>query len=241
MNNGAVFKRHELKYFLTPAQYRALQVAMKNYMRMDVYGRHTIHNVYFDTPDYLLIRRSIEKPCYKEKLRVRSYGTPTADGPVFVELKKKYNGIVYKRRMTLPQNEAFAFLVDGEALKERTQIGKEVAYFMEHYKTLRPAVALQYEREAYFGLWNEEFRMTFDQNVRIRTDVVSLAVEDGFTPVLDDDRILLEVKTSMGIPSWLLAFFGEHEIYKTSFSKYGTAYQKHLLPKLKGEHIYVAS
>ncbi len=234
------FKRYELKYLLTEDQYRSLQQVMDAHMKMDAYGKNTIRNIYFDAPDFLLIRRSLEKPMYKEKLRVRSYGNFTEKSAVFVEMKKKYDGVVYKRRLTLSQNEAFGFLVDRTPLEEETQIAKELAYFMEHYASLEPAIALHYEREAYFGLENKDFRMTFDHDIRINLDNVSLGNEGVFTPILNPNMVLLEVKTGMGIPAWLLQFFSENKIYKTSFSKYGTAYQKFVLPKMKGGNTYVA-
>ncbi|WP_317855826.1 polyphosphate polymerase domain-containing protein [Chakrabartyella piscis] len=234
MSTTMVFKRYELKYLLTEDQYRELQQVMAEHMQIDEYGKNTIRNIYFDTPDFLLIRRSIERPCYKEKLRVRSYGNFNENSNVFVEMKKKYEGVVYKRRLTLSQKEAFGFLVDHTPLAEETQIAKELAYFMEHYGSLQPAIALHYEREAYFGLEDHDFRMTFDQDIRINTDNISLGNKGVFTPILNPNMVLLEVKTGMGIPAWLLSFFSEHKIYKTSFSKYGTAYQKFVLPKMKG-------
>lgn len=240
MSATNVFKRYELKYMLTQQQYQGLRKAMAQHMEMDGYGKHSIHNIYFDTPDFLLIRRSLEKPCYKEKLRVRSYGTYTKDSPVFVELKKKYQGVVYKRRLSLPQGEAFPFLLEGTPLEETNQIGKELDYFMKHYQTLQPAMALHYEREAFYGKEDAEFRMTFDHSIRMGTQNVSLDPSAPCTPLLDDDRVLLEVKMAEGMPLWLTQFFSASHIYKTSFSKYGTAYQKTLLPQRKGEKFHVA-
>ncbi len=228
MSNQMVFKRYELKYKLTMAQYKALQETMQAHMQMDDYGKHTIHNVYFDTPDYLLIRRSIEKPCYKEKLRVRSYGTQGEAANAFIELKKKYRGVVYKRRLSAPIKEGMAFLTQGEPLQEDSQIAHEIAYFVQMYPGLAPAVNLSYEREAYFGKEAPDFRMTFDQNVRVTSYFCPEMSEQS---VLSDGVVLLEVKTAQGLPAWLLAFFSEQQIYKTSFSKYGTAYTDFLLPQ----------
>ncbi len=109
-----VFKRYELKYLLTAQQKQAVLDAMKGHMELDQYGRTSIRNIYFDTENYRLIRRSIEKPAYKEKLRLRSYRQASADSTVFVELKKKYNSIVYKRRLSLPEKEATQW-VTGKA------------------------------------------------------------------------------------------------------------------------------
>lgn len=228
MKAQTVFKRYELKYALTMAQYEAMKLAMEGHMKQDAFGRHTIHNVYYDTADYLLIRRSLEKPCYKEKLRVRSYNDQEN---VFVELKKKYDGVVYKRRMELPRTVAQDFLSGRQGLEASTQISREIDYFVQHYGTLRPMMYLDYEREAYYDPMDDALRITFDHNVRI-------AQENA--PITDGDTILLEVKTAMGIPAWLLEFFGKEAIYKTSFSKYGTAYTQYRLPNLKGGAIHVA-
>ncbi len=235
MHTQTVFKRYELKYMLTYPQYQRLKQVMTSYMVLDSFGRHSIHNVYFDTDDFLLIRRSIEKPCYKEKLRVRSYGNEKQGGSVFVELKKKYQGIVYKRRLELPQDEAYDFLLQSTPLSAPTQISREISYFMELYQTLKPQIALHYEREAFYGLEYPDFRMTFDHQIRMNR-----YQEKGSTPILDGNIVLLEIKTGMGIPSWLLEFFTANSIYKTSFSKYGTAYQKFLCPQINGGTIHVA-
>lgn len=240
MNTNNVFKRYELKYFLTTTQYLDLVSIMSSHMQLDSFGRSLINNIYFDTPDYRLIRRSLEKPCYKEKLRVRSYGTTKESSTVFIEMKKKYQGIVYKRRISTTQQEAFQFLTEQVPLADQTQIVKELDYFLRYYENLAPALGLYYEREAFYGLENHDFRMTFDHNIHISTTDVSLLNKGHCTYILPKDIVLLEVKTGEGLPSWLLAFFRENKIYKTSFSKYGTAYQKYLLPTLLGGDTYVA-
>lgn len=238
---GQVFKRFELKYMLTVEQHACLKRHMEGHMVMDDFGRHHIHNIYFDTPDFLLIRRSMDKPEYKEKLRVRSYGDTTVETPVFVEMKKKYAGEVFKRRLNLPQDEAFNFLLNGTPMEKNTQIGRELEYFMKHYQNLVPAVALHYQREAYFCPTDDNFRMTFDQCITANMEQVSLVNLPSDLPVLEDGKILLEVKTSLGMPQWLMEFFAENEIYKASFSKYGTAYEKYIAPTLlKGDVTYVA-
>lgn len=231
MTPQTVFKRYEVKYRLTIAQYKQLKAAMADHMSLDQYGRHTIDNMYFDTPDYRLIRKSIEKPTYKEKLRLRSYGAVGDSDMVFLELKKKYDGVVYKRRLAVAKAEAMAFLTQGKPLSSDCQIAKELTYFCKYYENLQPMVGLRYQREAYFGKENHDFRMTFDQNI-------TMATQERFdTRLTSHDTVILEVKTAMGMPTWLLEFFSSHQIYKTSFSKVGTAYETILLPKaLKGEH-----
>ena len=144
MSYQDIFKRYEMKYMLTKEQKELVLQAMAEYMKPDEFGRSTICNIYFDTPDYQLIRRSLEKPVYKEKLRVRSYGKAKEDGTVFVELKKKYKGVVYKRRISTSEKEAMAYLIQGEELSKQSQITDEISYFKQMYQGLQPAVYLSY-------------------------------------------------------------------------------------------------
>ena len=174
MSFQTVFQRYELKYLLTQEQKKKILQALAPYMELDQYGRTTIRNLYFDTGNYRLARHSIEKPSYKEKLRVRSYSQADPESPVFVELKKKYRNVVYKRRIALPEKEAMEWLQGGSCSQD-VQISREVDYFLSYYRNLAPVVFLSYEREA---------------------------------------------------------FFSEERIYKTSFSKYGTAYQSMIYPGL---------
>ncbi len=218
------FKRYEIKYVVTPAQKEALLAAMSSYMRLDQYGRTTIRNLYLDTDRFRLIRRSIEKPVYKEKLRVRSYGLATPDSKVFVELKKKYKSVVYKRRLVLPEHEVMDAFLGARPLPIQSQIGDEIQYFREYYGELRPKVFLSYEREAFYSLDGSDFRITFDENILYRTDDLSLCSLPRGNLLLDGERVLMEIKTSGAIPLWLTKVLTEHRIFKTSFSKYGTAY-----------------
>lgn len=240
MSVQKVFKRHELKYMLTYTQYENLKQLMQEHMKLDKYGKNTISNLYFDTSDFLLIRRSIEKPCYKEKLRVRGYGDITHDSQIFIELKKKYKGIVYKRRIITPHDEGMGYLVNNASLSDDTQITHELDYFKKFYHDLAPRVFLSYEREAYYGLVDPDFRMTFDQNILARDYDMDLTKGRYGAKVVPDGTILLEVKTSVGLPKWLLEYFGENHIYKASFSKYGTAYKNFIITKMHGGNTNVA-
>ncbi len=228
----SVFKRYELKYIITKEQKAAVAEAMSQFMKLDKYGRTTIQNLYFDTDSYLLIRRSIEKPTYKEKLRVRSYGVAVPNGKVFVELKKKYKSVVYKRRVALPLPEAMAWLCSDESLSNESQISNEIDYFLQYYKTLRPTVFLSYEREAYFARDGSDLRITFDENVTVRQHDLSLTLPAYGTEILPSEMTLMEIKCSGGIPLWLTHTLSEQKIFKTSFSKYGTAYRTLIFPKL---------
>lgn len=222
----AVFKRYEMKYMMTRRQRRAVAEAMLPYMKLDDYGHTTIRNIYFDTDSYILVRRSIEKPVYKEKLRIRSYRQVSAQDKVFIELKKKYDDVVYKRRESLSQLETLEWLVRRAPFPKATQIGNEIDYFFNRYHTLDPKVFLSYEREAFYALDGSDLRVTFDEHILARQEELSLSKEVWGEPLIDEDIVLMEIKTSGGIPLWMTHVLAQEKIYKTSFSKYGTAYEK---------------
>ena len=234
----AVFKRYELKYLLTRQQKARILEAMEPYMALDQYGRTTIRNIYFDTDNYRLIRRSIEKPAYKEKLRLRSYKKANPNSTVFVELKKKYDSVVHKRRVSLSEAEALDWVTGKMHCKEETQISDEIDYFLHYYETLHPVVFLSYEREAYFCKDGGDFRVTFDDNILCRQEDLSLESDVWGTPILEEGKVLMEIKCSGGIPLWMAHVLSQEHIYKTSFSKYGTAYQTMIFPNTKGGLLY---
>ena len=227
-----VFKRYELKYMLTTAQKESILQAMADHMAMDAFGRTTIRNVYFDTDNYRLIRRSIEKPAYKEKLRVRSYTQVADEDTVFVELKKKYEKVVYKRRIALASQDAMAWVCRESACPVDTQISREIDYFIDFYGKLKPTMFLSYEREAYYDTGGGDFRVTFDEHILCRQTDISLSSDVYGTPILPDGKVLMEIKCSGGIPLWMVRVLSRERIYKTSFSKYGTAYTALVFPEI---------
>ncbi len=229
----ATFKRYELKYLLSPKDKAAVLRAMEGHMKLDAYGRDTIRNIYFDTDNFRLIRHSLEKPVYKEKLRLRSYHLVTPEDTIFVELKKKYNSVVYKRRLTLPEGVTMDCFRQGLPLPVNSQIGNEVEYFRSHYRTLQPKVFLSYEREAFFALDGSDFRVTFDENILYREEDLSLCSEAYGKAILPQGKTLMEIKTSGGMPLWMTEVLGRQGLYKASFSKYGAAYQEMLAAWLK--------
>lgn len=238
MSFQTVFKRYELKYMLTLDQKKRVVTAMAPYMSIDKYGRTTIRNLYYDTNSYLLIRRSIEKPTYKEKLRMRSYGRVDDTGTVFVELKKKYKHVVYKRRISLPFADAVKWLSGKKHTLKNTQISNEIDYFLEYYNGLRPTVFLSYEREAYYSNDNTDFRVTFDDNILCRCENLSLKSDAYGRSILPDDKVLMEIKCSGGIPLWMTEILSREKLYKTSFSKYGTAYRTLIFPQTHKMNAY---
>lgn len=220
-----IFKRYEIKYLVTDEQREAVFKAMEGRMCGDEWGKSNIRNIYFDTPDFLLIRRSIEKPVYKEKLRLHSYGPATPDSTVFAEIKKKSQGVVYKRRIKMSEKDAMEYLTGGKCTKE-SQISHEIDWFLKCYEGIEPKVRISYDREAFFDVNDSEFRITFDRNILWRTENLSLCSENGGNALLPKHTSLMEIKTAGAIPLWLVHTLTEQKIYKISFSKYGNAYRK---------------
>ncbi len=234
MNDILFFKRVEKKYRLTPAKKEALFQMVQSHLTPDAHGRSTICSLYLDTPEHLIIRNSIDARVYKEKLRLRSYGTPTPEEHVFLEIKKKYKGVVYKRREVLPLDEAMSYIGGGEKPLE-SQVMSEIDYAMHFYRQPQPAMLIAYEREAYFDRELPNLRITFDTNVRYREDDLHLDHGHHGTLLLPDDTILMEIKTDGAMPLWLARALSDCGILPTSFSKYGTAYSitAGLIPPLR--------
>lgn len=224
-----VFERVERKFLLTPAQYAGLMRTLPEYMQADQYGESTILSLYLDTEDSLLIRRSLEKPVYKEKLRLRSYGVPREMDNVFLEVKKKVRGVVYKRRICLPLAQAMECLAQGSVPAAGGQIGREIAYMLRRYR-LRPAVLLAYDRTAYAELEPSpnRLRITIDRDIRSRQTDLDLRLGAAGELLLAPGMRLMEIKTAHAIPLWLCAVLDQNEIRPTSFSKYGRVYEAHM-------------
>ncbi|MBO6039656.1 MAG: polyphosphate polymerase domain-containing protein [Oscillospiraceae bacterium] len=222
-----VMKRYELKYLLSPQQTEYLCRALEGHMLVDAFGLTSIASLYYDTPDCRLIRASLEKPVFKEKLRLRSYGLATEVSPVFLELKRKYDGVVYKRRVqtTIPQAEAF-FAGAGE-IGPDGQIRKELVRFRDFYRTLIPACLIIYDRTAYYEP-EGDLRLTIDHRPRYRMEGLSLSESMDGLQLLEDGWSILEVKVQQAMPLWLSAILSAGGIYKSSFSKYGEAYRRQL-------------
>lgn len=236
MADQMIFKRYELKYMITRSQYEMIKQEMGNYMIADVHGENTIFSLYCDTPDFLLARRSIERPVYKEKIRLRSYGIAKPDDKVFIEIKKKYDSIVYKRRIAMTEKELMQY-VNREIPAPDSQVGCEIDYAMNHYQGIAPKILLSYKRQAFYGKNNHEFRITFDQDILWRDYDVNLHSGIYGERVVEDDLILMEVKTADSLPMWLVHLLSANHIYKTSFSKYGTVYQA-IMKNKQNEGVY---
>ena len=226
-NPIVVMKRYELKYILTPEQTDYFIGRISGHMRPDRFGLTSIASLYYDTPNYRLIRASVEKPPFKEKIRLRSYGIATDDSPVFLELKRKFDGVVYKRRVqtTIPMVKRF-FDCEGDVCAPG-QINREITYFRDFYGTLVPACLIICDRTAYYEP-EGDLRLTIDRDPRYRTSDLDLRVSMDGVSLLPAGYTVLEVKVQEAIPLWLCEILSSGKIYKASFSKYGTAYKQQL-------------
>lgn len=231
-----VFSRYEKKYLITQENFIWLLEKIEPYMNPDKFNKngklYNIANIYYDTQNDALIRASIEKPVYKEKLRLRSYGVPNLEDEVFLEIKKKYKGLVNKRRTRLHLKEAYDLVERGINPVDKpyvnSQVLNEIKYFLSLYD-LSPKVYLTYDRMAFFDKVDGDFRVTFDTNIRTRRQDVRLEAGNHGQLLLENDLWVMEVKSSGAVPLWFTALLSEKEIYSNSFSKYGTEYKKTLV------------
>lgn len=241
-----VFNRYENKYLMDTKAFYNIYNDLMAYMEPDEHNKddkfYTISNLYYDTEHHSLIRTSLAKPKYREKLRIRSYGVPGSDAKVYLELKKKVFGLVNKRRTSLRLDEAYEFVRTGEVPAYRKgmnqQVIREIEYFLSRYE-LQPMVYLAYDRIALFCMGNRDLRITFDTNIRSRRYDLTLEAGDHGEQLMERGQWLMEVKAEKTVPVWLSKMLSEHQMYRTSFSKYGNEYKKSIrnVPILERERV----
>lgn len=229
------FKRIEKKYLLDASQFEMLWDSVKDRLLMDEYGTTTIMSIYYDDNDFSLIGRSADKPFYKEKFRLRSYGVPDDESTVFAEIKKKYDGIVYKRRVAGTYQQIIGLLEEGRTLDHDLQIQKEIMWVMKRYQ-LEPAAFIGYERTAYSSPADPGFRLTFDSDIRYRLTDLDLRKGSQGIPLREPGFRIMEVKTEGGVPLWFAKALSENRIYPGSFSKIGTCYKEVIIPGMYAGH-----
>jgi len=218
------FRRVEEKYLLSKKQRDLLLKKINFYIKKDEYYESTICNVYFDTMDHKLIINSLEKPVYKEKIRLRSYQIPHLEDDVFLEIKSKYQGIVHKRRMKIRLKDFYYYLEHG-IYPKNNQVMKELDYLFKFYG-LVPSYFIAYDRKSYCGIFDKNLRITIDSNLRSRREDLHLELGDAGKRYFKKDYYIMEVKTLESIPLWLTRILSELKIFPISFSKYGNIYQK---------------
>lgn len=238
-----VFERKEVKYRLNARQYQVLSAVIAKHMVLDEFGRTSVTSLYFDTPTRSLVERSLDKPLYKEKFRMRRYGSATTGDRVFLEIKKKFDGIVYKRRVSLSHAAAYAYMngmayesacvrypladpvMADESLGPRSiQIAREIDSFVMRYRPLRPSMMLVCDRSAYTAVDDDEVRITFDTDVAYRDMFRMDSKNDPLMPLIKPGEVIMEVKVSHSFPLWLVRALRDCQAYPSSFSKYGEAY-----------------
>ena len=220
----AIFKRKEVKYLLTEAQLAALRPVMETHMEPDAFAHSSISNLYYDTPDFRMLRRSQEKPTYKEKLRLRGYGVPDEETQVFPEIKKKAEGIVYKRRVSMPYGDAIRYLSRRRPGGDG-QIFQELNWMLLAYGSLAPRIFLSYERDSWRGREDPSLRLTLDREILWRAEALDLRRGAWGEPLLEPGQVLMEVKITNAAPLWLAEALSENGIFPISFSKCGRAFE----------------
>lgn len=235
-----VFNRCEKKYLLNQEQYEAMLDKINDYMVLDAYNKnhqfYKISNIYYDTVNNDIIRTCIDKPVYKEKLRIRSYGVPSIEDHVFIEIKKKYDGIVYKRRTQMQLKDAYRYLSGNVSAsyiiqnnsKINNQVFGEIDYYKNFYKIV-PKVYLSYDRLAYFEKNDGDFRITFDTNITARREAIRLEYGSFGELLLPENMYLMEIKINRAVPLWFAKIMSSLNIYPISFSKYGTEYKRYII------------
>ena len=241
-----VFNRYENKFLLDTATFEKVVERIRYYTEPDAYLKdhdfYTISNVYYDTADDYLISKSLSKPVYKEKLRLRAYGVPDPDGKVYLEIKKKVKGLVNKRRTQLRLKEAYTFVETGEMPELKPYMNKqllnEITYLLSVYKPV-PKVYLAYDRRAYFSRENPDLRITFDTNIRTRRTDLRLEHGDHGDILMDRDQWLMEIKAERALPMWLSRLLSEYKIFQTSYSKYGKEFENRITGSEKWKGVYI--
>lgn len=218
-----VFQRVEQKYLLDKNIKDLFLDKINQMVEKDPYFESTICNIYFDNDDNELIINSLEKPTFKNKVRLRSYNVPNLDSRVYLEVKDKYKGVVGKRRCKMQLKDFYNYIDNGYVKDE--QIMKELDYYFNYYK-LKPFIFLAYDRQSYLGKGNKNLRITFDSNLRSRKDNLRLEYGDKGDYYFEDDKYIMEIKTLGSMPLWLTRILSELKIYPISFSKIGSIYSK---------------
>lgn len=217
-----IIDRFEQKYFITDSDYKKLMRKINDKLEKDKYFKETIYNVYFDNDSNELINRSMDKPMYKEKVRLRSYEIPKNDTVVFLEIKKKFDDYGNKRRIEITHKEALDYIEKRKIPKCNKQIMNEIDYCFNKYN-LKPIVSINYDRLAYYFKEDPSYRITFDNNVRYSFNDVSLK-DLSDSNLLFENGYIMEVKTLNGLPLWFNKILDELRIYPTSYSKIGKIY-----------------
>lgn len=237
------FKRMEKKTTMPTALVDELKARIEPYMAPDPYNiggkPYMICNLYYDDEDDHVIRQSVSLPKYKEKLRLRSYGVPTPETKVFLELKKKYYGVGTKRRTKLRLCDAEAYLATGVHPAGLSYIDEQVLREIDYYRsheTVAPRTYVSYMRAAYHGIEDDSFRVTFDSDILTRHYDLDLKLGRYGDPILTEGTTLLEVKFAGAVPLWFARVMSEMGLSFHTFSKVGSDFKLHTFAEAQRLH-----
>ena len=224
-----IFRRVEEKYIINKSQFKKINELLKEYMVEDEHGQSKICNIYFDSNQHDLGRRTISKPFFKEKVRLRSYNTPNKESKVYLEIKRKCDGVVGKRRIEMKLDEFNSYIKNSNSVSNQNkQIKMELDYCFKLYG-LKPAMYVSYDRIAYYEKNNPDFRITFDNNIVAREENLNLEKGSYGESIMENDKYIMEVKTLSAMPIWFVRILNSLNIIPGSFSKYGEAYKQFVL------------
>ena len=231
----STFERYERKFIVTKDQFERLLPAVSEYMDPDPYcldGKsYRLVNIYFDDDQDSIIRQSVRKPVYKEKLRLRSYDVPESeDTVVYLELKCKYHGIVTKRRAGFPYKDIKNYLETGVHPATESYIYEQVLCEIDSFLKRSPCcpkMLLSYDRHAFFLKNDKETRLTFDENIITRRSDLDLLHGVYGERLIPEDRMIMEIKIPDAVPLWLSKILSEEQIFMSSFSKYGREFERY--------------
>lgn len=232
------FKRYERKYLIDKATAQSFLSLISSRLSYDAFcvggKKYRIYNIYFDTDDFAIIRESVSKPAFKEKARFRAYDNYAETGKGFLEIKRKINGVVVKRRIALSEPDAIDFVKSGILPHDaECQMSRELDRYFK-CNDVSPKAYISYDRMAFFCADDNNIRVTFDDNILYRTQNVSIEAGDGGVALLPPDLCILELKFAEAMPLWLANALSECRIYPHSFSKYGNVY-KQIITKTHSE------
>jgi SPX domain protein involved in polyphosphate accumulation len=234
-----IFRRREKKYLITSEQGATLQTLIACHTTVDQQGEYLIRDLYYDTANWDIIYKSTEKPSYKEKLRLRLYGEYNSDSQGFLEMKRKYDGIVYKRRIAFPLDELKDRSIRETVSADDSQISREIGYFLQ-INPVSEKIHIAYKRTAYNGIEDKCLRITFDRDIVFHLCSLNSNYFSEYNDcqiegrqIIEQNQMLMEIKTEDAIPLWLTRTLSENNIFPVSFSKFGVCYARYI-SKLQG-------
>lgn len=239
-----VFNRFEKKYVLSIDVYHEILDKLLLKMNLDknnVDEFMKVQSIYFDTDNNDYIRNSISKPYYKEKIRIRGYNFIDSDSELFLEVKRKIDGKVNKRRTNIKLSD-IDNLIENNTIEYNNeymnkQVLNEINYILNRDHLL-PKLFVSYERCALVDN-HSDLRITFDKNITGSSNKISFNIKTD-QQLLNSKLMIMEVKTCYGMPRWLLEIIENNDIKKASFSKYGTSYKNELLKRKDNIYEYVS-